>query len=99
MPQVTTSNGPTTNGGTYSLIANVASHKLFRYGGGNPGTTYYYIVSATNSTGESANSIQASAIPLPSLVSTNLNFQTSENQLQLFLADGSSRLAAASSDE
>jgi CubicO group peptidase (beta-lactamase class C family) len=49
----------------------------------NPGTAYYYVVSATNAMNESANSIQASAVPLPSPVSTNLNFQVNGNQLQL----------------
>jgi len=48
-----------------------------------PGTTYFYVVSATNSAGESTNSIQASAAPLSSNVSTKLNFQTSGNELQL----------------
>ncbi|HEY1718361.1 MAG TPA: glycosyl hydrolase family 28 protein [Verrucomicrobiae bacterium] len=72
----------TTNGGTYSLLASVAGTN-YSDPAVNPGTTYYYVVSATNSAGESANSIQAGAIPLPSLVSINLNFQTSGNQLQL----------------
>ena len=72
----------TTNGGPYSLIANVGVTN-YSDPAVNPGTTYYYVVSATNSAGESANSLQASAIPLPSLVSTNLNLQASGNQLQL----------------
>jgi len=71
----------TTNGGTYSIIVNVTATN-------NSdaavilGTTYFYVVSATNSFAESANSIQASAGPLPSPVSTNLNFQVNGNQLQ-----------------
>jgi hypothetical protein len=72
----------TTNGGTYSIIANVTVTN-YSDTAVNPGTTYFYVVSATNSTGESANSIQASVVPLPSLVSTNLNFQLNGNQLQL----------------
>lgn len=72
----------TTNGGTYSIIANVAATN-YSDAAVNPGTTYFYVVSGTNFTGESANSIQASAVPLPSLVSTNLNFQVSGNQLLL----------------
>jgi polygalacturonase len=72
----------TTNGGSYSTIANVAATN-YSDAAVNPGTTYFYVVSGTNSAGESANSIQASAVPLPSLVSTNLNFQVSGNQMQL----------------
>ena len=72
----------TTNGGTYSIIANWPATN-YSDTAVNPGTTYYYVVSATNSGAESANSIQASAVPLPSLVSTNLNFLASGNQLQL----------------
>jgi hypothetical protein len=72
----------TTNGGNYSTIANVAATN-YSDAAVNPGTTYFYVVSGTNSAGESANSIQASAVALPSLVSTNLNFQVSGNELQL----------------
>ena len=71
-----------TNGGTYSTLANVTTTNYFD-SDVVPGTTYYYVVTATNSAGESANSVQASAVPLPSLVSTNLNFQAIGNQLQL----------------
>jgi hypothetical protein len=49
----------------------------------NPGVTYYYVVSATNAFGESGNSAQASAVPLPSSVSTNLNFKAAGDQLQV----------------
>jgi hypothetical protein len=49
----------------------------------NPGTTYYYVVTATNSAGESSPSIQASATPLPSMVAINTGFQINGNQLQL----------------
>jgi hypothetical protein len=71
----------TTNGGPYALLANVAATN-YPDAAVLPGTTYYYVVSATNAGGESANSLQAAAIPLPSLVSTNLNFQAGGNQLQ-----------------
>jgi hypothetical protein len=72
----------TTNGGPYGLVA---SPSVTNYSDTAviPGTTYYYVVSATNSAGSSPNSTQASAIPLPSLNSTNLDFQISANQLQL----------------
>ncbi len=72
----------TTNGGPYTTIANmIATH--YSDTAVNPGTVYYYVVSATNAAGESANSIQASAVPLPTRVSTNLSFQMNGNQLQL----------------
>lgn len=72
----------TTNGGPYSIIANVGVTN-YSDPAVNPGTAYYYVVAATNAVGESANSLQAGAIPLPSLVSTNLNVQAGGNQLQL----------------
>jgi hypothetical protein len=71
-----------TNGGPYSLLANVTATN-YSDSAVMPGTTCYYVVTATNATSESANSIQASAAPLPSNASTNLNFQAAGNQLQL----------------
>ena len=72
----------TLNGGPYSLLASPA---VTNYSDSAvvPGTTYYYVVSATNSSGQSPDSSQASAAPLPSLLATNLNFQITGNQLQL----------------
>lgn len=72
----------TTNGGPYGIIANVAATN---YSDANvmPGTNYFYVVSATNAAGESANSVQASAAPLPSNQPTNLAAQFSGGQLQL----------------
>jgi polygalacturonase len=72
----------TTNGGPYSVIATTV---VTNYSDPvvNSGTTYYYVVAATNSFGTSADSTQASAIPLPSLNPTNLNFQIAANELQL----------------
>jgi hypothetical protein len=72
----------TTNGGPYSLRANLTATN-YSDSAVTPGTTYYYVVAATNAAGESGNSLQASAAPLPSNVSTNLSFQASSNQLQL----------------
>ncbi len=72
----------TTNGGTYSLIANVTATN-YADAAVSPGVGYFYVVSATNSAGESTDSIQASAVPLPSSVSTNLMFGATGNQLQL----------------
>lgn len=72
----------TTNGGPYGLVAN-PSVTNYSDTAVNPGTIYYYVVSATNSSGASPNSSQASAIPLPSLNETNLTFQLNANELQL----------------
>ena len=72
----------TTNGGSYSIIAGLAGTN-FADMAVSPGVTYYYVVTATNFPQESADSIQASAVPLPSLATTNLNFQMNGNQLQL----------------
>jgi hypothetical protein len=44
--------------------------------------TYYYVVTAVSG-GESANSLQASATPLPSALPTNLVVQVGDGQLQL----------------
>lgn len=46
-------------------------------------TTYYYVVTAVGAGGESVNSLQASAMPLPSNQPTNLVAQFYGNQLQL----------------
>jgi len=72
----------TTNGGSYSLLANLTATNYSDFAV-MPGTNYFYVVTATNVTGESGNSVQASASPLPANVSTNLSFQVSGNQLQL----------------
>ena len=52
----------TTSGGPYTQIANPTATTYTDTGLTN-GTPYYYVVSAVNSTGESANSSQASATP------------------------------------
>jgi hypothetical protein len=72
----------TTNGGSYALLANSTATNYSDFAV-MPGTTYYYVVTATNAASESGKSIQASAASLPSNVSTNLNFQAAGNQLQL----------------
>jgi len=50
----------TTNGGPYTTIASTAATSYTHTGLAN-GTTYYYVVSAENGFGESANSVQLSA--------------------------------------
>lgn len=52
----------TTSGGPYTTVGTTSSTS-FLNSGLNNGTTYYYVVSATNSAGESANSTQVSATP------------------------------------
>ncbi|MBN9501620.1 MAG: hypothetical protein BGO01_00340 [Armatimonadetes bacterium 55-13] len=55
----------TTSGGPYTVIGTPTSPNLINTGLAN-GTTYYYVVSAVNSVGESANSSQVSATPAAS---------------------------------
>lgn len=71
----------TTDGGPYSLVAAPAPTSCTVDGLTN-GILYYFVVAATNSAGEGTNSVQVSARPV-SLVSTNLNFGVSGNQIQL----------------
>ena len=53
-----------TSGSGYLTVTNVTGTSVVDAGLIN-GTTYYYVVSATNSLGESTNSAEASATPLP----------------------------------
>jgi hypothetical protein len=52
----------TTSGGPYTTVAS-PSTTSYTDGGLTNGTTYYYVVSAVNTAGESANSTQVSATP------------------------------------
>jgi hypothetical protein len=56
----------TTNGGPYTTIATGVTSTSFTNTGLTNGTTYFFVVSAVNSAGESGNSNQASATPQPS---------------------------------
>lgn len=71
-----------TNGGPYSALAGVAGTN-YSDTAVNPGVSYYYVVSATNALAESSDSAQASAVPLPSQISTNIVFQASGSALNL----------------
>ena len=53
----------TTNGGPYTVIASGVTGTTYNNTGLQSGTTYYYVVSAMNATGESPDSNQASATP------------------------------------
>ncbi|XID92814.1 cellulase family glycosylhydrolase [Paenibacillaceae bacterium WGS1546] len=53
----------TTSGGPYPTVATGVPGTSYTDAGLTNGTTYYYVVSAANAAGESANSAQASATP------------------------------------
>ncbi|MCE9611135.1 MAG: DUF6288 domain-containing protein [Chthoniobacter sp.] len=60
-----------TNGGPYTVIGNPSISNYTDLTAAN-GTTYYYVVSAINAAGESANSSQVSVIPAPVPTTTTL---------------------------
>ncbi len=71
-----------TNGGPYAVIATNYGALAYTNTGLLNGTNYFYVVSSTNISGESANSAQAAARPT-SPVATNLTFIFSSSQIQL----------------
>jgi hypothetical protein len=72
----------TTNGGPYAVVAANLNGLAYTNSGLANGTMYYFVVSATNSAGESANSTPAGARPV-SPVATNITAAVSGNVLQL----------------
>ena len=62
----------TQNGGPYSTIATLLASPSYEDPAVTAGTTYYYVVSASNSGGESANSAQTSATPSALTTGTGL---------------------------
>jgi autotransporter-associated beta strand protein len=61
-----------TNGGPYTTVANIsATANNYVDSGLANGTNYYYVLSSVNSSGESANSAQASAMPEPVVTLTS----------------------------
>jgi autotransporter-associated beta strand protein len=72
----------TTSGSGYSVVAGNYALTGYTNTGLANGTTYYYVVTATNAAGESVSSIQASALPLSS-ASVPVGFVTANGQLQI----------------
>jgi hypothetical protein len=68
------------NGGPYTSVRNVSGPAYTNFGLTN-GTLYYFVVSATDAFGESANSAQVSARPV-SLALPQLSFGINGSQLQ-----------------
>jgi polygalacturonase len=73
------------SGMTYSVIAVNVTNTEYPDAAVSSGTTYYYVVSAVNPGGESPDSSEASATPLPSIVPPYLAFQVGAPD-QLLLA-------------
>ena len=77
----------TTNGGPYSTIATGVGTTSYTNTGLTNGTTYYYVVSASNTAGESPNSNQASATPTagpsPPAAPTGLTATAGDGQVLL----------------
>lgn len=72
----------TTNGGSYTTIAGNYGATSYTNTGLANGTTYYYVVSATNAAGQSANSLQISARPVSS-APTAISFAVINGMLQI----------------
>ena len=70
----------TVSGGSY-LVVGTNADISFTNTGLNNGTIYYYVVSAQNVSGESTNSMEASARPV-SLLPTQINLAIANNQMQ-----------------
>ncbi len=71
----------TTSGGPYTIIATNISTLAYANTGLSAGTVYYYVVSATNSYGESANSVEANAQPLATTIPL-LNLEINNSVMQ-----------------
>lgn len=72
----------TANGGPYLTVFSGLTVTNYSDAAVTNAVTYYYVVTAVSG-GESANSLQASATPLPSSVATNIVVQVGDGQLQL----------------
>lgn len=75
-----------TSGSGYTLLASVSSTAtLYLDTTAVNSTTYYYVIRAFDGTQESANSVQASATPLSSLVNAPTNLAATEGDAQVGL--------------
>ncbi|MGA2180385.1 MAG: glycosyl hydrolase family 28 protein [Verrucomicrobiota bacterium] len=72
----------TANGGPYPTVFSGLVVTNYSDAAVTNAVNYYYVVTAVSG-GESTNSLQASAAPLPSSVATNIVVQVSSGQLQL----------------
>ena len=70
----------TTTGGPYTTIASPTTTSYTDTGVTN-GTTYYYVVAAANTSGQSANSTQVSATPSATLINYSAGFTSTGLQL------------------
>lgn len=69
----------TTNGGPYTVVSNNQAGTNFTDTGLTNGSTYYYVVSAVNSAGESSNSPAVSVVPIAPVTATPTGNQTGIN--------------------
>ena len=70
----------TANGGPYSTTVSSPTAMNYVDATVTNGTTYYYVVSALNSAGESANSTQASATPVASTATVTITIDPSKTK-------------------
>ena len=64
----------TVNGGPYTTIASLITNTTYTDNTVTNGSTYYYVVSALNSGGESSNSSQVSAMPVVSVTNLSITY-------------------------
>jgi len=76
----------TTNGGPYTTIATGVTSTSFTNTGLTNGTTFFFVVSAVNSAGESGNSNQASATPQLSVPPAPTNLAATPGDAQVSLS-------------
>ena len=73
----------TDNGGPYLTVIGGLTATNYADDDVTNAVTYYYVVSAQAGDGESTNSPQVSAVPLPSILPVNVSMQVVGDQLQL----------------
>jgi hypothetical protein len=72
-----------TNGGAYPMVFSGLTATNFADANVTNAVNYFYVVTAVGAGGESMNSQQSGATPLPSNLATNILMQVVANQLQL----------------